>query len=144
MLEKVYDLFGVSQFPRKLIETYMVTVEDTLTKYLQYFNLSHQVKVEAGFKIRLYPIDSPKALPQVSGGQEMMIGICLRLALHKMFAQAFPIWIIDEGTTHLSESKKQSYFELVNVLRTQKIIKQIIIIDHDERLSTVVDQTIEL
>lgn len=144
-LSDVYKLFAVSNFPRKLIETYMATVQLSLAKYLEYFSLPFTVKVEDGFKIRLYPEeDSRHPLPTVSGGQEMMIGICLRLALHKLFAQAFPIWIIDEGTTHLSESKKQNYFDLIDLLRTQKIIKQIIIIDHDERLGSVVDQTIQL
>lgn len=143
-LDQVYDIFGVSKFPRKLISTYMASVQASLSSYLEYFGLNYIVKVEDGFKIRLYNEDSNTALPTVSGGQEMMIGICLRLALHKMFAQAFPIWIIDEGTTHLSDSKKQSYFDLINALRKQKIINQIIVIDHDERLSTVVDQTVQL
>ena len=142
-LEAVHDLFNVSKFPRKLIETYMSNVQASLSTYLDYFNLPYTVKVEDGFKIRLYD-ENNRQLPMVSGGQEMMIGICLRLALHKMFAQAFPIWIIDEGTTHLSETRKQNYFDLINELRKQKVINQIIIIDHDERLSTVVDQTVQL
>ncbi len=143
-LEKVHDLFTVSKFPRKLIASYMEIVQTSLKAYLSYFNLPYRVKVVDGFKIRLFADGQEEPLPTVSGGQEMMVGICLRLALHKMFAQAFPIWIIDEGSTHLSESKKQNYFDLIDTLRKQKIINQIIVIDHDERLSTVVDQTIEL
>jgi len=142
-LEAVHDLFNVSKFPRKLIETYMSNVQASLATYLDYFNLPYNVKVEDGFRIRLYD-ENNRQLPMVSGGQAMMVSICLRLALHKMFAQSFPIWIIDEGTTHLSESKKQNYFDLIDELRKQKVINQIIIIDHDERLSTVVDQTVQL
>jgi DNA repair exonuclease SbcCD ATPase subunit len=143
-LTAAYDIFHASQFPRKLIESYMDHVQVYLANYLEYFNLPYSVRVEDGFKIRLYEPEGVDPLPRVSGGQEMMVGICLRLALHKMFAKAFSLWLIDEGTTHLSESKKQNYFDLIDELRNQKVIKQIIIIDHDERLANVVDQIIEL
>ena len=142
-LTDVYDVFATSKFPRRLIETYMDHVQVSLATYLEYFNLPYTVKVVDGFKIRLFT-EHDKMLPNVSGGQEMMVGICLRLALHKMFAKAFPIWIIDEGTTHLSDDNRQNYFKLIEELRNQKVINQIIIIDHDERLSEVVDQTIQL
>lgn len=142
-LTQTYDVLHVSRFPRKLIETYMDQVQTSLATYLEHFDLPYSVKINDGFKIVL--TDSVgRELPTVSGGQEMMVGICLRLALHKMFAKSFPIWIIDEGTTHLSETKKPQYFALINELRNQKIINQIIIIDHDERLGNVVDQTIQL
>jgi DNA repair exonuclease SbcCD ATPase subunit len=142
-LDKVHGIFNVSKFPRRLIETYMDHVQVALASYLAYFNLPYNVVVSDGFKIGLCD-EANRPLPSVSGGQEMMVGICLRLALHKMFAKAFPIWIIDEGTTHLSESKKEHYFDLIDELRRQKVISQIIIIDHDVRLGKVVDQTIEL
>lgn len=142
-LTDVYDVFATAKFPRRLIETYMDHVQVSLATYLEYFNLPYTVKVVDGFKIRLFT-EHDKMLPNVSGGQEMMVGICLRLALHKMFAKAFPIWIIDEGTTHLSDDNRQNYFNLIDELRNQKVINQIIIIDHDERLSEVVDQTIQL
>ena len=143
-LQAVHDIFNVSKFPRKLIETYMSNVQVSLATYLSYFDLPYIVKVEDGFKIRLYVEDQTSPLPDVSGGQQIMIGICLRLALHKMFAKSFPIWIIDEGTNHLSETNRVKYFELINALRKQKVIDQIIVIDHDERLKDVVDQIIEM
>jgi DNA repair exonuclease SbcCD ATPase subunit len=142
-LEALHDLFNVTKFPRKLIETYMSNVQASLSTYLQYFGMPFTIKVEEGFKIRLYN-ENGLRFPTVSGGQEIMIGICLRLALHQMFAQAFPIWIIDEGSNNLSEVNRQNYFNLINELRQQKIIQQIIVVDHDERLTAVVDQVIQL
>jgi DNA repair exonuclease SbcCD ATPase subunit len=143
-LKNVYEVFATHNFPRQLIASYMDTVQSSLSKYLGYFNIPYRVKVTDGFKIRLFNSNSSDPLPEVSGGQEMMIGICLRLALHKMFAGAFPIWIIDEGTTHLSDDNRQSYFELIDELRSQKVINQIIIIDHDPKLIEVVDNIIQL
>ena len=142
-LTQAYDVLHVSRFPRKLIETYMEQVQTTLSGYLEHFDLPYSVRISDGFKIGLVNSEG-HLLPTVSGGQEVMVGICLRLALHKMFAKSFPLWIIDEGTTHLSETKKPQYFSLINELRNQKIINQILIIDHDERLNSVVDQTVQL
>ena len=142
-LTQVHDVFHVSRFPRKLIETYMDQVQAALSCYMEYFELPYSVQIGDGFKIRLVNSDG-YVLPMVSGGQEVMIGICLRLALHKMFAKSFSIWIVDEGTTHLSETKKPQYFALINELRAQRIISQIILVDHDERLGSVVDHTIQL
>ena len=59
-----------------------------------------------------------------------------------MFAQSFPIWIVDEGSTHLDEENREAYFRLLNTIREQKIINQIIVIDHDPMLAEVVDRTI--
>ncbi len=142
-LTEAYDALHVSEFPRKLVQAYAEQVEVHLSNYLDKFNIPFRAKIYEGFKIQAID-DENRNLPTVSGGQEMMIGICLRLALHKMFAQAFPLWIIDEGTTHLSSSKKTAYFELIDEIREKKIIDQVIIIDHDERLSDVVDRVIEL
>ena len=74
----------------------------------------------------------------------MIVGICLRLALHRMFAQSFPLWIVDEGTTHLDENNRNAYFQLIENIRAAKIVDQAIVVDHDSKLSSVVDNIIKL
>jgi DNA repair exonuclease SbcCD ATPase subunit len=142
-LKKAYDVLHASAFPRKLIQNYAEVVEGNLAKYLEKFSLPYHAKILEGFKIQMVN-EEGQYLPKVSGGQEVIIGMCLRLALHKLFAQSFPLWIVDEGSTHLSETKKKSYFQLIDTIRSQKLINQIIIIDHDSRLNQVVDKVIEL
>ena len=142
-MQKAYDILHVSKFPRKLIESYSEHVQVHLSTYLEKFNIPYRGKIGEGFKIQMIN-EEGQELPAVSGGQEMIAGICLRLALHKMFAQSFPIWIVDEGTTHLSESNRKAYFRLIDDIRTNKIVNQVLIIDHDSHLTTVVDKTIQL
>jgi len=119
----------------------MDQVQTAMSSYLSYFDMPYSVSIGDGFKIRMKHSNG-ETLPKVSGGQEIVIGICLRLALHKMFSKAFPIWIIDEGTTHLHKDQKTNYFNLINELRNQRVINQIIAIDHDDGLMDVVDQSI--
>jgi exonuclease SbcC len=56
-LEEAHMLFSVGKFPRQLISTYMSNVQSSLTTYLEHFDLPYIVKVEDGFKIRLYSGD---------------------------------------------------------------------------------------
>jgi exonuclease SbcC len=143
LLQEAYELLATSQFPRKLIQTYTDTVSSYLVENLRKFNFPYEVRVNGSFGIDVYD-DKERLLPSVSGGQEIMIGIALRLALHNMFGSAFPMLILDEGSVHLSQESRKSYFQIVQELKKDSNFKQIIIIDHDEELSSVVDNTIKL
>ncbi|NBQ69437.1 MAG: hypothetical protein EBU46_11675, partial [Nitrosomonadaceae bacterium] len=143
VLQGVYDLLHSSKFPRALIQSYSQYVEYYLKLNLENFNLPFHVSLGESFNL-VVKDEVERTLPGVSGGQAVILGICLRLALHKLFAQSFPIWIVDEGTTHLDDQNRKLYFQLIDALKRDATINQIIIIDHDPMLSTVVDQTVEL
>jgi DNA repair exonuclease SbcCD ATPase subunit len=143
VLQGVYDLMHSSKFPRALIQSYSQYVEYYLKLNLENFGLPFGVSLGESFNL-IVKDELERVLPGVSGGQAVILGICLRLALHKLFAQSFPIWIVDEGTTHLDAKNRKLYFQLIEALKRDATINQIIIIDHDPMLSTVVDQTVEL
>jgi len=143
ILNELYELLHTSQFPRKLIQTYAGTVSEYLNEHLQLFNFPYTARVNDNFGIDVFDASGLK-LPAVSGGQEVMLGVALRLSLHNMFGAAFPMMILDEGSVHLSNESKKSYFEVIKNLKKVSNFKQIIIVDHDEDLSSVVDNTITL
>ena len=138
----LYDVLHTSQFPRRLVQTYASVVEEELQQQLQRFDLPYQAKINDDFRIIITKGGHP--VPRLSGGQEMIVGLCLRLALHSMFSQAFPMLIIDEGTTHLDEENKKLYFQCINDLKTDKVIQQLIIIDHSSLLTDAVDHVIRI
>lgn len=141
-LRMAYDVLHTSQFPRRLVQTYGAVVEEELQQQLQRFDLPYQARINEDFRIIITKDGHP--VPRLSGGQEMVVGLCLRLALHSMFSQAFPMLIIDEGTTHLDEENKKLYFQCINDLKTDKVIQQLIIIDHSSLLTEAVDHVIRL
>jgi exonuclease SbcC len=143
ILEELYEMLHTSEFPRKLIQTYSSTVSEYLTDNLRQFNFPYRAEVNDNFGIDVFD-DRGRKLPSVSGGQEIMIGVALRLALHAMFGSAFPMMIFDEGSVHLSQESKRSYFEIIQNMKNMNNFKQVIIIDHDEDLAGVVDNTIKL
>ncbi|WP_394998609.1 AAA family ATPase [Acinetobacter sp.] len=143
VLQKAYDVLHTSQFPRKLIMSYADIVTDHLQSNLELFDIPYSARVADNFKIELLD-DQDRVLPHVSGGQEIMVGISLHIALHDLFSEAFPLMIIDEGTTHLDSPNRKAYFEMIKGLKAKSKLKQIIIIDHDPQLSEVVDNVIQL
>lgn len=141
-LKKLYDTFHSTKFPRRLIESYTGDVEYYLSHYMAKFNIPYTAKVSSDFSIEILNEDGGK-LPKVSGGQKMIVGLCLRLALHSLFSQSMDIFLLDEGSDGLDSENLQHYFNLVKELKTLNL-NQILIIDHDDRLSEYVDNVIKL
>lgn len=142
-LNSLYELFHVSQFPRKLIQSYAGDVQELLLQNIQKFNIPYTPRISEGFKILMFD-EHQRNVPNVSGGQKVVVGLALRLALHSLFAQSFPMWIVDEGTTHLDTDNVKMYFDVIKELRKESAIKQVIIIDHNEKLTEVVDHVIKV
>lgn len=142
VLNKIYDVFHSSNFPQKLIMRYAATLTEYLQENLENFNLPYKVRLNEQFNFVLTDANG-NVLPKASGGQQMQIGISLHFALHNLFSQSFPLMILDEGTTHLDAENRAAYFAMLKQVKQRKM-KQLIIIDHDPELMTVVDHVIEL
>lgn len=143
VLKGVYDLFHTGKFPRSLIQTYSSTVTEYMRDVLESFDFPYTAKVNDTFGIDIFNEDGLQ-LPAISGGQQVIVGFSLRLALHNMFVGAFPFMIIDEGSYGLTNENAKKYFEIIKTLGKSNKFKQVIVIDHHEELSGYVDNTIQL
>lgn len=143
VLKNVYDLFHTGKFPRALIQTYSSTVTEYMNDVLASFDFPYSAKVNETFGIDIFN-DEGLQLPSISGGQQVMVGFSLRLALHNMFVGAFPFMIIDEGSYGLNNDNAKKYFEIIKTLGKSSKFKQVIVIDHHSELSEYVDNTINL
>ena len=143
VLKNVYDLFHTSKFPRALIQTYSSTVSEYMNDVLASFDFPYTARVNETFGIDIFNEEGLQ-LPAISGGQQVMVGFSLRLALHNMFVGAFPFMIIDEGSYGLTSENANKYFEIIKTLGKNSKFKQVIVIDHHSELSEYVDNTIVL
>jgi exonuclease SbcC len=143
VLKNVYDLFHTGKFPRALIQTYSSTVSEYMAEVLSSFDFPYTAKVNDTFGIDIFNEDGLQ-LPSISGGQQVMVGFSLRLALHNMFVGAFPFMIVDEGSYGLNNENAKKYFEIIKSLGKSSKFKQVIVIDHHSELSEYVDNTINL
>ena len=142
VLHGIYDILHSSKFPRLLIQTYASTVAEYMNEVLETFDFPYSTKVNDNFGIDVYNTEGK--LPSVSGGQQIMIGFSLRLALHNMFGESFPFMIIDEGSYGLATEARQKYFQILANLNKLNKFKQIIVIDHNDELDQYIDNTIKL
>jgi chromosome segregation ATPase len=142
-LDAIYDIFHPSKFPRALIQTYSSTVTEYMDEVLASFDFPYTAKVNDTFGIDIFNEEGLQ-LPAVSGGQQVMVGFSLRLALHNMFVGAFPFMIVDEGSYGLNAENSKKYFEIIRSLNKTSKFKQVIVIDHHPELSEYVDNTINL
>lgn len=142
-LQAIYDIFHTSKFPRALIQTYADIVAEYMDSVLASFDFPYTTKVNELFGIDVYNQEGLK-LPSVSGGQQVMVGLSLRIALHNMFVGAFPLMIIDEGSYGLAAENSQKYFNIISELNKSDKFKQVIVIDHHPELSEYVDHTVSL
>jgi DNA repair exonuclease SbcCD ATPase subunit len=142
-LDAIYDIFHPSKFPRALIQTYSSTVTEYVNEVLASFDFPYTAKVNDTFGIDIFNEEGLQ-LPAISGGQQVMVGFSLRLALHNMFVGAFPFMIVDEGSYGLNAENSTKYFEIIRSLNKNSKFKQVIVIDHHPELSEYVDNTIEL
>ena len=143
VLKNVYDLFHTGKFPRALIQTYSSTVSEYMTEVLNSFDFPYTARVNETFGIDIFNEEGLQ-LPAISGGQQVMVGFSLRLALHNMFVGAFPFMIVDEGSYGLNSENAKKYFEIIKTLGKSSKFKQVIVIDHHSELSEYVDNTINL
>lgn len=143
VLEEMYEILHTSKLPRMLIQTYADTVAGGINEVLALFNFPYSVSVNSSFGVDVFN-ESGVKLPSVSGGQEVMIGMSLRLALHELFGCGFPFMIIDEGSDGLAPKAKSQYFEIIENLKNLSKLKQIIVIDHDPALESAVDHVLRL
>lgn len=143
VITRIYDGFHVANFPRKLVQSYTSAVTERLQEKLEAFDIPFDVKLNDKFETLVYDKEG-RRIPAVSGGQKVLLGLSLHLALHDLFSQSFPLFMIDEGTTHLDSENVAKYFQFIANLKTEKKLNQIIIIDHHPELKNVVDHVIEL
>jgi DNA repair exonuclease SbcCD ATPase subunit len=143
VLNSVYELFHTTKFPRALIHTYASTVSEYMNSVLESFNFPYKASVNESFGIDIFNEEGLQ-LPAISGGQQVMVGFSLRLALHNMFVGAFPFMIVDEGSYGLNSENAVKYFEIIKSLGKSSKFKQVIVIDHHSELSEYVDNTIQL
>ena len=139
-LEEAYELFHPHNFPRRLISSYTKTVEALLAENIVKFDFPYTVSIDESFSAVVKDEDG-NVLPFVSGGQQMIIGLCFRFALHTMFGSNFKQLILDEGTQNMDVVNQQRYFNALQQFKETANIGQIIVIDHNEGLSRISDKT---
>ena len=84
--------------------------------------------------------------PVISGGEQDIANLCLRLAISQMIAeragQSFSLLILDEVFGSLDEARRQNVVELLRGLQDR--FEQVIVITHIEQVREGLDRVINV
>ncbi len=103
-----------------------------------------ELELDDSYNVTVLEDGVPK--PVISGGEEDVANLCLRLAISQMIAeragQTFSLLILDEVFGSLDESRRQNVVELLRGLHDR--FEQVIIITHIEQVREGLDRVISV
>ncbi len=103
-----------------------------------------QLELNDKYEINLY--DEGEIKPVISGGEEDVANLCLRLAISKMIAQrtgrSLSLLILDEVFGSLDENRRNNVVNLLNKLSHS--FEQVILITHIEDIKDSIDNVIKV
>jgi exonuclease SbcC len=103
-----------------------------------------EVELDDSYNLTLLEDAVPK--PVISGGEQDIANLCLRLAISQMIAeragQSFSLLILDEVFGSLDESRRQNVVELLRGLQDR--FEQVIVITHIEQVREGLDRVISV
>jgi DNA repair protein SbcC/Rad50 len=101
-----------------------------------------ELELDDSYNLTLLEDAVPK--PVISGGEQDIANLCLRLAISQMIAeragQTFSLLILDEVFGSLDESRRQNVVELLRGLQDR--FEQVIVITHIEQVREGLDRVI--
>ena len=103
-----------------------------------------ELELDDSYNLTVLEDGVPK--PVISGGEEDIANLCLRLAISQMIAeragQSFSLLILDEVFGSLDESRRQNVVELLRGLQDR--FEQVILITHIEQVREGLDRVISV
>ncbi|HEY2065160.1 MAG TPA: SMC family ATPase [Gemmatimonadaceae bacterium] len=103
-----------------------------------------ELELDDSYNLTVLEDGVPK--PVISGGEEDIANLCLRLAISQMIAeragQSFSLLILDEVFGSLDESRRQNVVELLRGLQDR--FEQVILITHVEQVREGLDRVISV
>ncbi len=124
--------------PALLRRRYTRLIEALMRDYIRVFELGYNdVSIDDDFNIYLKAPGSriPIEIARLSGGEKVAVSLVAMLALHKVVgSDRLGFLILDEPTEFLDDERRRKLIELLKKFGGGKIIKQLIIVTHDEEI----------
>ena len=149
VLSGVVSMLSPDRFPRYVISTWLRTIEASINNYLAAFGAEFRAEVQDNTDILCKFNDGKKLdATTLSGGQQVVLAIAWRLALHYTFShsEACGFLTLDEPTTFLDTDNIDNLVTVMNNIKTiaENNSLQIIVITHSESLLPLFDNVIQL
>jgi len=143
---KVRDLFHWQSLPRQVAQANLSAITGEINAALENFGNPFWVEADTNLSFQVhFPGASSRSAGSLSGGQKVVLAICFRSAVNRLFGNSIGMMFLDEPTSGLDD-ENIGYFKEVLVQMAKKIRDkyQLFVITHEEALSSSFDRTVSV
>lgn len=143
LLNDFREHYGKNGIQKDLRSQSRPIIQSYTQGFFDKFNFNYsELQLTDEYDISIFGPEGQITLDMVSGGEKIAIALSLRLAITQAMSEGnIETILLDEPTIHLDSFRRQ---ELINVLRSMKVIPQMIIVTHDFELETAADTLIKI
>ncbi|WP_227134812.1 DNA double-strand break repair ATPase Rad50 [Halorubellus salinus] len=158
-LESLYDetqdlqeMYGElrAELRRQNVETLERMLNETFDLVYQNDSYSH-IELSGDYELTVYQKDGETLDPdQLSGGERALFNLSLRCAIYRLLAEGvegaapMPPLILDEPTVFLDSGHVTQLLTLVETMRVDYGVEQILVVSHDEELVGAADELVHV
>ena len=135
LIEKVRDI--IKKIPEHLTEQYLYHINyDANVIYTDITNESQELEWSSNYEVRL----GNKTFQQLSGGEQMVVALSIRLALLKNLTN-IDISFFDEPTVNLDEPHRSALADMISRIQG---FNQLFVISHDNTFDSIIENIVHI
>lgn len=140
------ELFHWQNLPRKVAQANLASITGEINVALENFGSPFWVEADTNLSFKVHFPGAPsRSAGALSGGQKVILAICFRSAVNRLFGGNIGMMFLDEPTSGLDDGNVE-YFKEVLLHMASKIRHkyQLFVITHAQALSSSFDKTISI
>ena len=146
VVDKARDLFHWQNLPRSVAQANLGAITGEINEALADFGNPFWVEADTNLSFKVhFPGAPPRPAGALSGGQKVVLAICFRAAVNRLFGDNIGMMFLDEPTSGLDDDNVE-YFREVLMHMASKIRHkyQLFVVTHAAALSPAFDSTISI
>ncbi|WP_336336949.1 DNA double-strand break repair ATPase Rad50 [Haloarcula brevis] len=150
--ERLQEMYGTlrAELRQRNVETLERMLNRTFDLVYQNDSYSH-IELDGQYRLTVYQKDGEPLEPeQLSGGERALFNLSLRCAIYRLLAEGIegaapmPPLILDEPTVFLDSGHVTQLLDLVEYMRDEVGVEQILVVSHDEELVGAADDLVRV
>lgn len=140
-LEKIRRVFHKDGAPRIIRERAIPRIQRLTRELLEFFNLNiGDIIINEDFSIAVMDGGRERSITTLSGGEQVITALSLRLAIARSTSEGRSLLMFDEPTANLDEDRRRLLVDALKKLyREGEGPRQMIIVTHDRELEDAAD-----
>ncbi|WP_284007654.1 DNA double-strand break repair ATPase Rad50 [Haloarcula pelagica] len=150
--EQLQEMYGTlrAELRQRNVETLERMLNETFELIYQNDSYSH-IELDGEYELTVYQKDGDALEPeQLSGGERALFNLSLRCAIYRLLAEGIegsapmPPLILDEPTVFLDSGHVTQLLDLIEYMRDEVGVEQILVVSHDDELVGAADDLVRV